>query len=200
MNHAEKEAPMLTQKLGQALALAVQAHDGQMRKGTAIPYIAHPMGVASIALEFGASEDQAIASLLHDALEDGGPHYAPLIEAKFGAAVLALVQACTDGVPDASGAKADWGERKRAYLAHLAQAPDEVLLVSGADKLHNARAIVSDLITIGPDVFKRFKAGREGTLWYYRALADVFTRRRAPMAVMLEAEVRQMERLAKQTA
>jgi (p)ppGpp synthase/HD superfamily hydrolase len=191
---------MLTQKLGQALALAVQAHDGQMRKGTAIPYIAHPMGVASIALEFGASEDQAIAALLHDALEDGGPHYAPLIEAQFGAGVLALVQACTDGVPDASGAKADWGERKRAYLAHLAEAPDEVLLVSGADQLHNARAIVSDLITIGPDVFKRFKAGREGTLWYYRALADVFTRRRAPMAVMLEAEVRQMERLAKQTA
>ena len=191
---------MLTQRLGQALALAVQAHDGQMRKGTAIPYIAHPMGVASIALEFGASEDQAIAALLHDALEDGGPHYAPLIEAQFGAAVLALVQACTDGVPDASGAKADWGERKRAYLAHLAEAPDEVLLVSGADKLHNARAIVSDLITIGPDVFKRFKAGREGTLWYYRALADVFTRRRAPMAVMLDAEVRQMERLAKQPA
>jgi (p)ppGpp synthase/HD superfamily hydrolase len=189
---------MLTQRLGQALALAVQAHDGQMRKGTAIPYIAHPMGVASIALEFGASEDQAIAALLHDALEDGGPHYAPLIEAQFGAGVLALVQACTDGVPDASGAKADWGERKRAYLAHLAEAPDEVLLVSGADKLHNARAIVSDLITIGPDVFKRFKAGREGTLWYYRALADVFTRRRAPMAVMLDAEVRQMERLAKQ--
>ena len=191
---------MLTQKLGQALALAVQAHDGQMRKGTAIPYIAHPMGVASIALEFGASEDQAIAALLHDALEDGGSHYASLIEAQFGAAVLALVQACTDGVPDASGAKADWGERKRAYLAHLAEAPDEVLLVSGADKLHNARAIVSDLVTIGPDVFKRFKAGREGTLWYYRTLADVFTRRRAPMAVMLDAEVRQMERLAKQAA
>lgn len=191
---------MLTQRLGQALALAVQAHDGQMRKGTAIPYIAHPMGVASIALEFGASEDQAIAALLHDALEDGGPHYAPLIEAQFGAGVLALVQACTDGVPDASGAKADWGERKRAYLAHLAEAPDKVLLVSGADKLHNARAIVGDLITIGPDLFKRFKAGREGTLWYYRALADVFTRRRAPMAVMLDAEVRQMERLAKQAA
>jgi hypothetical protein len=66
--------------------------------------------------------------------------------------------------------------------------------------LHNARAIVSDLITIGPDLFTRFKTGREGTLWYYRALADVFTRRRAPMAVMLGAEVRQMERLAKQAA
>ena len=187
---------MLTDQISKALALAVQAHDGQVRKGTAIPYIAHPMGVASIALDFGATENQAIAALLPDVLENGGPHYAPLIEAQFGAEVLALVQACTDGVPDASGVKADWGERKRAYLAHLAQAPAEVLLVSGADKLHNARAIVSDLITIGPEVFKRFKAGREGTLWYYRALADVFTQRRAPMAVSLEAEVRQMERLA----
>jgi (p)ppGpp synthase/HD superfamily hydrolase len=187
---------MISSRLSSALALAVQAHDGQVRKGTAIPYIAHPMGVASIALDFGATENQAIAALLHDVLEDGGPHYAPLIEAQFGAEVLALVQACTDGVPDASGVKADWGERKRAYLAHLAQAPAAVLLVSGADKLHNARAIVSDLITIGPEVFKRFKAGREGTLWYYRALADVFTQRRAPVAVSLEAEVRQMERLA----
>jgi (p)ppGpp synthase/HD superfamily hydrolase len=187
---------MISSRLSSALALAVQAHDGQVRKGTAIPYIAHPMGVASIALDFGATENQAIAALLHDVLEDGGPHYAPLIEAQFGAEVLALVQACTDGVPDASGVKADWGERKRAYLAHLAQAPAEVLLVSGADKLHNARAIVSDLITIGPEVFKRFKAGRDGTLWYYRALADVFTQRRAPVAVSLEAEVRQMERLA----
>ena len=187
---------MISSRLSSALALAVQAHDGQVRKGTAIPYIAHPMGVASIALDFGATENQAIAALLHDVLEDGGPHYAPLIEAQFGAEVLALVQACTDGVPDASGMKADWGERKRAYLAHLAQAPAEVLLVSGADKLHNARAIVSDLITIGPEVFKRFKAGRDGTLWYYRALADVFTQRRAPVAVSLEAEVRQMERLA----
>lgn len=186
---------MISSRLSSALALAVQAHDGQVRKGTAIPYIAHPMGVASIALDFGATENQAIAALLHDVLEDGGPHYGPLIEAQFGAEVLALVQACTDGVPDASGVKADWGERKRAYLAHLAQAPAEVLLVSGADKLHNARAIVSDLITIGPEVFKRFKAGRDGTLWYYRALADVFTQRRAPVAVSLEAEVRQMERL-----
>ena len=187
---------MISSRLSSALALAVQAHDGQVRKGTTIPYIAHPMGVASIALDFGATENQAIAALLHDVLEDGGPHYAPLIEAQFGAEVLALVQACTDGVPDASGMKADWGERKRAYLAHLAQAPAEVLLVSGADKLHNARAIVSDLITIGPEVFKRFKAGRDGTLWYYRALADVFTQRRAPVAVSLETEVRQMERLA----
>ncbi len=187
---------MLTQRLAQALALALRAHEGQVRKGTRIPYIAHPLGVVSIALDLGATEDQAIAALLHDVLEDGGPQYEPLIQAQFGDEVLALVRACTDGIPDGVGEKAEWGERKRAYLAHLAQAPAEVLLVSGSDKLHNARAIVSDLISTGPEVFKRFKAGREGTLWYYRAMADLFTQRRAPMAVMLESEVRQMERLA----
>jgi (p)ppGpp synthase/HD superfamily hydrolase len=191
---------MLTERIAQALALAVRAHHGQLRKGTFIPYVAHPMAVASIALELGADEDQAIAAMLHDVLEDGGPHYGSLIQAQFGDRVFALVQACTDGVPDASGAKADWGERKRAYLAHLAEAGDDVLLVSGADKLHNARAIVSDLLTVGPAVFDRFKAGRSGTLWYYRALAEVFTRRKAPMAALLAAEVTQMERLAGQPA
>ena len=99
-------------------------------------------------------------------------------------------------MPDASGQKADWGERKRAYLAHLAQASDDVLLVSGSDKLHNARAIVSDLLKIGPDVFNRFTAGRDGTLWYYRSLAEIFEQRRAPMAAILAAEVIQIEQLA----
>jgi (p)ppGpp synthase/HD superfamily hydrolase len=187
---------MLTERISEALALAVQAHEKQVRKGTSIPYVAHPMGVASIALEFGADEDQAIAALLHDVLEDGGPKYGPVIKERFGERVLAIVDGCTDGLPDATGKKADWGERKRAYLEHLLQASDDVLLVSGSDKLHNARAIVSDLLKIGPDVFSRFTAGREGTLWYYRALAEIFERRRAPMAAMLTAEVVQMAQLA----
>lgn len=187
---------MLTERIGEALGLAVQAHKNQVRKGTSIPYVAHPMGVASIALEFGADEDQAIAALLHDVLEDGGPQYGPVIKAKFGERVFDIVDGCTDGVPDESGDKGDWGQRKRAYLEHLEVAPDAVLLVSGSDKLHNARAIVSDLRQIGPDVFSRFKAGRDGTLWYYRSLAVIFMRRNAPMAAMLEAEVATMERLA----
>lgn len=187
---------MLTERISEALALAVQAHEKQVRKGTSIPYVAHPMGVASIALEFGADEDHAIAALLHDVLEDGGPQYGPVIKERFGDRVLSIVEGCTDGVPDASGQKGDWGERKRAYLEHLAKASDDVLLVSGSDKLHNARAIVSDLLKIGPEVFKRFTAGRDGTLWYYRSLAEIFAERRAPMAAMLAAEVRQMERLA----
>lgn len=187
---------MFTERFVAALALAVEAHDGQLRKGTQIPYVSHPMAVASLALEFGADEDQAIAALLHDVLEDGGPDYAPRIQASFGARVLALVQACTDGVADRTGAKPPWAQRKQAYLAHLADAPDEVLLVSGADKLHNARAIVADLQQVGPAVFQRFKAGRDGTLWYYQSLAQVFAKREAKAAPLLAAEVQRMVSLA----
>lgn len=187
---------MLTERISQALALAVEAHDQQVRKGTQVPYVAHPMGVASIALDFGADEDQAIAALLHDVLEDGGPQFAPVIQQKFGKKVLSLVEGCTDGVPNAAGEKAPWADRKKAYLAHLAEADPAVLLVSGADKLHNARAILSDLQTIGSAVFDRFTAGKEGTLWYYRSLATIFADRRVPMHIALTNAVDEMERLA----
>ncbi len=183
-------------KLASALDLAIQAHQGQVRKSTTIPYISHPMAVASIALEYGASEDQAIAALLHDAIEDGGIQYAKLIEAQFGQHVHDLVQGCTDGTPDHTGSKAPWLERKTAYIQHLQEASDEVLLVSCSDKLHNARAIVSDLINEGPSVFNRFSSSTEQTLWYYRQLAIVFTNRKTPPAKALEAAVSQMEALS----
>ena len=183
-------------KLASALDLAIQAHQGQVRKSTSIPYISHPMAVASIALEFGATEDQAIAALLHDAIEDGGIQYANIIKAQFGDHVHNLVQGCTDGTPDASGKKAPWLERKTAYLHHLKAASDDVLLVSCSDKLHNARAIVSDLINEGPSVFNRFSSSTEQTLWYYRQLAIVFTNRKTPPAKALEAAVSQMEALS----
>ena len=188
---------MLTERIAKALALAVEAHDGQKRKGTDIPYIAHPMGVAAIALDHGANEDQAIAALLHDVLEDGGTQFAPAIRERFGETVLAIVEGCTDGVPDAQGRKADWKERKLHYLDHLETASAEIILVSGADKLHNARAIVSDLQSVGPTVFDRFTAGRDGTLWYYRKLAEIFSRRGAPMAKQLDAVVAEMEKLTR---
>ena len=187
---------MQMSKLGSALALAVQAHSGQVRKSTTIPYISHPMAVSAIALEFGATEEQAIAALLHDAIEDGGPPYANIIKETFGAYVHDLVQGCTDGMPDQTGSKAPWLERKTAYLEHLQEAPDEVLLVSCSDKLHNARAIVSDLINEGPSVFNRFRSSPEQTLWYYRQLATIFTIRKTPPAKALESAVSQMETLA----
>jgi (p)ppGpp synthase/HD superfamily hydrolase len=187
---------MQMSKLPTALAIALDAHKTQIRKGTSIPYISHPMAVASIALEFGATEDQAIAALLHDAIEDGGASYAHSIEALFGTYVLTLVQGCTDGIPDQSGEKALWIDRKTAYLEHLQGASDEVLLVSCSDKLHNARAIVSDLITEGPSVFNRFSATTEQTLWYYRQLATIFTNRKTPPSKALESAVSQMEALS----
>jgi len=183
-------------KLSNALALAVQAHEGQVRKSTTIPYISHPMAVASIALEFGATENQAIAALLHDAIEDGGNKYANIIKAQFGDHVHDLVQGCTDGTPDHSGQKAPWIERKTSYLKHLQEASDEVLLVSCSDKLHNARAIVADLINDGPSVFERFSSSPEQTLWYYRQLATIFNNRKVPPAKALESAVSQMEALS----
>ena len=190
---------MQLNKLSPALALAIEAHQNQIRNSTQIPYISHPMAVASIALEFGASEDQAIAALLHDSIEDGGRKYEEVILAQFGQYVHDLVQGCTDGTPDKTGKKAPWLERKTAYLEHLQIASDDILLVSCSDKLHNARAMVSDLINEGPSVFERFSSTPEQTLWYYRQLANVFTNRKTPPAKALESAVSQMEALS-QTA
>lgn len=187
---------MLTERIAQALALAVEAHDGQKRKGTTIPYIAHPMGVASIALEHGADEDQAMAALLHDAVEDGGAQYSQRIRNQFGDRVADIVAGCTDGVPDENGRKAPWKERKESYISHLRQASDDVLLVSGADKLHNARAIVEDLLRIGPKVFDRFTATKEQTIWYYETLASVFANRGTPISQALTDTVNRMKELS----
>ena len=187
---------MLTEKIAKALALAVEAHNGQKRKGTNVPYLAHPMGVASIALDHGADEEQAMAALLHDAVEDGGPHYAKRIREQFGDRVADIVEGCTDGVPDSSGKKEAWKPRKERYISHLQKATEDVLLVSGSDKLHNARAIVEDLLRIGPAVFDRFTATKEQTIWYYETLSGVFTNRGTPMAKALSDTVQRMKQLA----
>ncbi len=191
---------MLTERIGRALALAVEAHDGQKRKGTDIPYLAHPMGVASIALDHGADEDQAIAALLHDAVEDGGQHFAEIIREQFGDRVADIVEGCTDGVPDASGIKEAWLPRKQRYIAHLRQSPEDVLLVSGSDKLHNARAIVEDLLNIGRSVFDRFTATPEQTIWYYEALSEIFTERGTSIAKPLADTVNRLKQLSNELA
>jgi (p)ppGpp synthase/HD superfamily hydrolase len=171
-------------RLAAALALAHDAHRSQKRKDTDIPYISHPMAVAALVLEYGGSEDQAIAGLLHDTIEDGGEDYAARIGTAFGADVLAMVRACTDGSAETKAmartpeAKyANWQQRKLAYLQHLRELPADspALLVSACDKLHNARAILGDLRQLGDALFDRFTSGREGTLWYYDELAGIFT-------------------------
>ena len=181
-------------RLSDATALASRIHAAQLRKGTSIPYISHLLAVAAIVLEHGGDEDQACAGLLHDAVEDGGAHWEPVIADQFGPRVAAIVRACTDAdtLP-----KPPWHARKEAYLAHLQHENADALLVSAADKLHIARASVSDLHTHGPAMFSRFNAGQEGTLWYYGALAEVFNQRMpGPLSRELSATVAQMRQLA----
>lgn len=160
----------LSRRFDEALGLAAELHRDQQRKGTRIPYLAHLLGVAAIALEHGASEDQAIAALLHDAVEDqGGASTLAMIRSRFGDAVAEIVQSCSDAdeVP-----KPPWRARKEAYVAHLSQATRAACLISAADKLHNARAILRDYRELGEALWERFTGGKQGTLWYYQSLVE----------------------------
>jgi (p)ppGpp synthase/HD superfamily hydrolase len=163
----------LTARFEDALGYAARLHSGHVRKGTAIPYVAHLLAVAGLVLEHGGDEDEAIAALLHDAAEDcGGRPILDAIRGRFGERVAAIVEGCSDSLT--AGEKAPWWERKTEYLKHLRNAPPSVRLVSAADKLHNARAILADYRSIGDDLWERFTAKREGTLWYYGKLVDLF--------------------------
>ena len=188
-------APFLTDRFDDALAYASRLHRSQIRKGSGIPYVSHLLAVAAIALENGADEDQAIAALLHDAVEDqGGLPQLEAIRARFGDGVAAMVADCTDAHEDP---KPDWHPRKLAYIASLASKPARSLAVSLADKTHNATAINADLRAHGEAVWSRFTGGKGGTLWYYRALANAF-RAHAPgiAAERFAREVDEMEELA----
>lgn len=177
---------MLTERFVRAVDMAIHAHHGQVRKSTDIPYASHVLAVAGLVLEQGGDEDQAIAGLLHDVLEDCGPEYAESIREKFGERVLSIVEACTDGEPGGERGAENWRARKEAYLATLAVKRQEVLLVSACDKLHNARAIAADHDRLGEQVFLRFNAGHEGTVWYYRQLLGVFQARLPDLGVTRE--------------
>ena len=183
-------------RLHDALDYAAEAHSRQVRKGTSIPYLAHLLGVSALVLEYGGDEDQAIAGLLHDVVEDCGAEHSAAVRLKFGQKVADMVDGCTDGVADSTGEKPPWRDRKEAYLAHLRDAPEATLLVSACDKLYNARAIAADVRSIGRDVFDRFNAGRDGTLWYYGALLNIFADRLgrdAPLVIELRTAVAQMQ-------
>ncbi|HEX6213961.1 MAG TPA: HD domain-containing protein [Vicinamibacterales bacterium] len=160
------------------MVYAHQVHQNQRRKGTGIPYIAHVLGVAALAIEYGATENEAIGALLHDAAEDGGGE-ATLAEirARFGDAVADIVLGCSDSLVEDPEDKLPWRERKENYLAHLENASASVCLVSAADKLHNVRSIMRDYREHGEDIWERFQGRRDGTLWYYETVADTLLRR-----------------------
>jgi (p)ppGpp synthase/HD superfamily hydrolase len=160
----------LSPRFDTALTFASAHHRAQLRKGTPIPYLAHLLSVAALAIEHGATEDEAIAAVLHDAIEDQGVTFAEL-DKLFGRAVAEIVQGCsdTDVIP-----KPPWRARKEHYVAHVRTASASIRLVSMSDKLHNARSILADLRTLGDELWSRFTGGRDGSLWYYRALVDAY--------------------------
>lgn len=183
---------LITQRFIKALQLAAQLHRLQMRKGTNIPYFSHLLAVCALVLEDGGDEDEAIAALLHDAVEDqGGEETLSVIHEQFGDRVAEIVRGCSDsfGVP-----KPPWKERKEAHLGHLCNTSSGVWRVSLADKLHNARTIVRELHTQGEAIWKKFNGGKEGTLWYYREFVAIL-KERYPSSLLDELErlIEQME-------
>ena len=199
----------LTRRFEAALAYATQVHHGQVRKKTRIPYVSHLLGVAALVLEDGGSGDEAIAALLHDACEDqplGSGRDARQrrlddVRRLYGARVAGIVAGCTETLRTR---KPSWGARKRAYLRRLRQETDAgILRVSLADKLHNARAMLSDYRQLGERLWDRFNAGKEDQLWYYRSLVDAFSKNphatRSRMVGELQRVVSELDRLAQPT-
>ena len=194
-----------TTRISAAFALAALVHEKQKRKSTDIPYISHPMAVAAQVSVWGGSEDQVIAALLHDVVEDGGAQYMPVIEEHFGKHVLDLVMACSDAAPQRGQPKGAWIERKEKYIANLRSAADEVLLISAADKWHNLASILADAKQLGEVVFDRFirqdferTDKKKMVLWYYKELLAVYRERNVPVVVELENLLSEIENVTGQ--
>jgi (p)ppGpp synthase/HD superfamily hydrolase len=182
---------VLSDRFADAFAYANAVHRSQRRKGAGIPYVSHLLAVAGIVLETGGDEDEAIAALLHDAPEDQGGHpQLEQIRARFGGRVAAIVEGCSDSLEVEPWAKEEWRARKERYHDNARQTTDSsVLLVSAADKLHNARATLADLQRVGPGVWDRFTGAREGTIWNYETLLKLYAGSSDPRVRQLAAEL-----------
>jgi (p)ppGpp synthase/HD superfamily hydrolase len=186
--------PHLGPRLQKAFRYAAEKHAGQTRKQTAVPYLSHLMAVTSLVLEGGGDEDTAIAALLHDVVEDcGGMPRLREVHKMFGTRVAKIVEGCTDSFVDP---KLPWNVRKKEYLERLKHEDAETRLVSASDKLHNVRTVIADYRQDGESIWKRFSGGRDGTLWYYRALSDEFQQRKANRITReLAIAVRELEKM-----
>ena len=191
------DEPFYSPRMGEALAFAADAHASQRRKGKDEPYLSHLLTVAGFVAHYGGDEDQIIAAVLHDAVEDqGGEVMAEEIGARFGERVKAIVLDCSDSVAPAGEEKAPWQERKETYLATLSGPdPHGARLVEAADKLSNLRDIVEDLRAEGPASLDRFKGGRDGTLWYYQQIEALLMPQVPALAPAFARELRDMEDL-----
>jgi (p)ppGpp synthase/HD superfamily hydrolase len=175
-------SPILTDRFNTALIQSQQWHSNQLRKGSSVPYFSHLMSVAALVLEDGGSEDEAIAALLHDAIEDcGGEPIRQEIIKLFGDRVTKLVDGCTESFITP---KPPWKERKLQYIQQIQTAEPEVIRISLADKLHNARSIQRDLSLFGDSVWGKFNGGQQGTCWYYQELLAIY--RDQTKSLMLE--------------
>ncbi|MCC6622836.1 MAG: HD domain-containing protein [Deltaproteobacteria bacterium] len=195
---AHTDSPRLGDRFVAALAHAFELHQHQVRKGNDIPYMSHLLAVAALVIEHGGDEEEAIAALLHDAVEDqGGLPTLEAIRGRFGERVADIVLGCSDAFGDAHTVKPPWRERKVKYLDHFREASASVRLVSMADKLHNCRSTVADLHATGAATWSRFNASREDQLWFYRTFSDL-ARALAPsrLADELHRAVLELEALA----
>ena len=186
----------LSDRFSRALVYATQLHADQRRKVSGAPYVSHLLRVAGIALGHGADEDEAIAALLHDAVEDqGGERTREEIRRLFGDRVVQIVDGCTD--TDQSP-KPPWRQRKEAYLARLKDASASVRLVSAADKLDNAGSILASYRLLGESLWEKFSGGRAGVLWYYRSVAETLKQAGTnPLVDELDRVVSEIERTKK---
>jgi len=189
--------PTLGPRFEEALLFAVQTHGGDLRKGTSIPYVSHLFSVCALVLEDGGDEDEAIAALLHDTLEDHPKEVTKAdLARRFGPRVADLVAQCTDTPPDyRGGPKAPWRGRKEAYVERIREERYPLCRVALADKLHNTRSIVLDHRRFGDEVWTRFNAAKEDELRYHRALVEAFREAMAPdhLVSELDSLVRELE-------
>ncbi len=181
-------------RFSDAVAFAAELHGGQNRKASGAPYLAHLLGVAAIVLEHGGTEDEAIAALLHDAVEDqGGAAVREEIRRRFGDRVAEIVDGCsdTDQIP-----KPPWKDRKKTHLERLRCADPSILLVVAADKLHNARALLRQYRIEGEALWVQFRGGRQGTKWYFRSVVELLKQSLdSPLVEELESAVAELEQL-----
>lgn len=197
--HRAEQQPTPDHSLGsafeKALVYATRLHARQKKKGNGQPYIGHLLGVTALVIANGGSEDEAVAALLHDAVEDqGGLPTLRAIRRRFGRRIADIVESCSDSL---TTPKPPWKERKAKYVARVRHATPAVRLVTAADKLDNVRMIITDLRQEGDQVWSRFTGGKEGSLWYYRAMFETLKEAGStPLVEELGRAVAEMERLA----
>jgi len=187
----------LSGRFSKALVYATELHADQRRKISGVPYVSHLLRVAGIAIGHGADEDEAIAALLHDAVEDqGGAKVREEIRRRFGDRVVEIVEGCTDSDREP---KPPWRDRKKAYLARLKRASPSVRLVSASDKLDNSRSVLQSYRWRGESLWEKFAGGRDGVLWYYRSVVEILKQAGANELVdELDRVVSELERTVAQ--